>query len=309
MHTRTIARKIARCAEALGFTVEQQGSGVSESVYLTLWYAAILTEPLRIRISEHASNPAAIKTHRLADFEIGEHSARCTDMAECVCWLRSIAGRELPPRLCVSMQHELHRPGSGALVTLYHFCDQTAYTALHQRGYLNGDGRRADRFFRDMEWQPYHWMADQMERRLSSRPPHAGKFPVWAWHTHGGKRPPDLRCAGLGKKGERMAMLTVQLPASQVLFSDHGEWHNVLNNGPCTDSEAEWDQWNALEKVWPAERYAAAMRASWEKIFDPGRPYDPEWGGAPERSHDYIQGCFWVLEKSMVLTERWFTAG
>lgn len=50
------------------------------------------------------------------------------------------------------------------------------------------------------------------------------------------------------------------------------------------------------------------MRASWEKIFDPGRACAPEWGGALERRFDYIQGCFWVLEKSMVLAERWFTA-
>jgi hypothetical protein len=308
MRTQTVARKIARYAEGLGFTVEQHGSGISESMYLTLWYASVLALPLYIRISGHPASPAAVRKHGLADFEIGSHSARCTDMAECVRWLRSITGRELPPKLAVSMQHTLHQTGSNMLITLYHFCGQAAYTTLQQRGYLNGDGRRVDRFLRDMEWQPYHWMAEQMERRLPRKPANAGKFPVWAWHTHGGKHPPDLRCAGLGTKGERTVMLTIQLPATQVLLSDHEEWHIVLNNGPCTDTEPEWEQWNAFEKVWPAERYTAAMRISWEKIFDPGRPCAPEWRGNPERSYDYIQACLWVVEQSMVRSERWFIA-
>lgn len=307
MKTQNIARKIARYAEGLGFTVEQHHSGISESTYLTLWYASILAFPLNIRISDHAAGSGATKKHGLADFEIGSHSARCTDMAQCVRWLRSIAGRELPPKLAVSRQHELHRTDCNTLITLYHFCDHAAYTTLQQHGYLNGDGRRADRFFRDMEWQPYQWMAEQMERRLALKPANAGRFPVWAWHTHGGKQPPDLRYAGLGGKGEQTVMLTIQLPAADVLLSDYNAWHIVLNNGPCTDNEAEWEQWKIFEKIWPTERYAAAMRASWEKIFDPGRPCSSEWCGDPEKSHDYIQACFWVLEKNMVLSEHWFT--
>lgn len=308
MSTQAIARKIARYAEGIGFTVEQHTSGISESMYLTLLYAPALAPPLRISISTHDSSATAIKKYGLADFEIGSHSARCSDMAECVRWLRAIAGRELPPKLAVSMQHELHSSKTDTLITLYHVCDQAAYTALQQRGYLNGDGRRAERWLRDMEWQPYQWMTEQMEQRLPPKPANAGKYPVWAWYTHGGKQPPDLRCGGIGTKGKRMVMLTIQLPSSEVLLSDYDEWHIVLNNGPCTDNEIEWEHWNALEKVWPAEQYNTAMRASWEKIFIPGRSVDPQWGGNPVARHNYIQACFWTLEKSMVKAERWFTA-
>jgi hypothetical protein len=204
------------------------------------------------------------------------------------------------------MQHDLHQSGAQSLVTLYHFCNESAYYALQLQGYLNGDGRRANRFIRDMEWRPYQWMAEQMEKRLLPKPANAGKFPVWAWHTHGGKQPPDLRTCGLGLKGERTVMLTFKLPASDVLLSDEEEWHIVLNNGHCTDNEAEHDQWEELEKVWPQERFAASMRISWEKIFDPLRSCDPTWCGA--QRGEYVQACFWVLERSSVIAEKWFVA-
>jgi hypothetical protein len=162
MSTLNIAKKITRYAEALGFTVERHASGVSESVYLTLWYAPALSQPLRIRVSDHTTSPMAVRQYGLGDFEIGGHSARCRDMAECLRWLRGIAGRELPPKLAISMQHDLHQSGAQSLVTLYHFCNESAYDALQRQSYLNGDGRRASRFIRDMEWRPYQWMAEQM---------------------------------------------------------------------------------------------------------------------------------------------------
>ena len=186
---------------------------------------------------------------------------------------------------------------------LYHFCDEAAYEALQQQGYLNGDGRRADRFIRDMEWRPYQWMAEQMEKRLLPKPTNAGKFPVWAWHTHDSKPLADLRKREFGYKGKRTVRLTLEVPSEQVLLSDEEDWHCVLNNGFITDSEEEYDLWDEREKVWPKEEYLNAMRESWQKIFELNRPPVPSWHHGPSR---YVQACFWILEKHMVRKERWF---
>lgn len=187
---------------------------------------------------------------------------------------------------------------------LYHCCDESAYAALQKRGYLTGDGRRADRNIRDLDTRPYHWMAEQMRKRLPPKPKYAGAFPVWAWHTHNGKRMADLRSRDFAPMGKRYVRLTVDVPSELVLLSDEEDWHAVLSGCFHADTEAEWNLWNEREKSWPPEQYQAAMRASWEKIFDIEREQDPDWGRPGPRL--YIQACFWVLEKNMVRKERWF---
>lgn len=187
---------------------------------------------------------------------------------------------------------------------LYHFCNQSAYEALQRRGYLIGDGRRADRHLRDSNSRPYHWMAEQMRKRLPPKPARAGAFPVWAWHTHDGKPVADLRKRGFGLKGERTVRLALEVPSDLVLLSDEEDWYCVLNGWFVTATEAESDLWDEREKIWPQEQFQAAMRESWEKIFDLNRPQDPNWGrpGPPR----YVQACFWLLAASMVVDERWF---
>lgn len=187
---------------------------------------------------------------------------------------------------------------------LYHFCNQSAYEALQLQGYLTGDGRRASRWLRDLDSRPYHWMAEQMQKRLPPKPAHAGAFPVWAWHTHDGKPKADLRKCEFGQKGELTVRLTLEVPPELVLLSDEEDWYCVLNGWFLTDSEAENDLWEEREKSWPQDRFKAAMRESWEKIFDLDRPQDPSWGRpGPSR---YAQACFWLLEANMVVDERWF---
>ncbi|MDR2573394.1 MAG: DUF3841 domain-containing protein [Desulfovibrio sp.] len=189
---------------------------------------------------------------------------------------------------------------------LHHFCNKAAYEYLQREGYLNGDGRRADRLLRDLDSRPYHWIAEQMQRRLPPRHPRAAAFPVWAWHTHNGKRGTDLRNCGLGHKGGLTVRLTIKISDEFVLLSDHADWHSVLNNWFITDSEAESDMWDERKKTWPKEQFTTAMRRSWEKIFDLNRKVDPAWRGS--LPSPYIQACFWVLEADMVIKERWFTA-
>jgi uncharacterized protein YcaQ len=81
---------------------------------------------------------------------------------------------------------------------------------------------------------------------------------------------------------------------------------SVLNNWFLADNETESDLWDKREKSWPKGQLAMAKRKSWERMFDLNRAADPAWCGT--RPPDYIQACFWVLEASMVVKERWFTA-
>jgi hypothetical protein len=185
---------------------------------------------------------------------------------------------------------------------LFHICSTQAYDALYKKGYLSGDGRRIPWYFK----YAYQWMTEQMRKRLPPKPAHAGVYPVWAWHTFGGKRALDLRHRGFGTQGNRTVRLTIEVPDAQVLLSNYDDWHNPLNNFFLTDNEAESDLWDARRQIWPPEEYEAARRLSWEKIFDLQRIQDPEWGrpGPPQ----YVQACFWLLEAHMVRKERWFTA-
>ena len=187
---------------------------------------------------------------------------------------------------------------------LYHFCNQSAHGSLQSKGYLAGDGRLATRWLRDLDTRPYHWMAEQMQKRFPPIPARAGAFPVWAWHTHDGKQVADLRKREFGLKGERTVRLTLTVPPELVLLSDEEDWYCVLNGWFVTDTEAESDLWDEREKLWPQEQFQIAMRESWEKIFDLNRLQNPNCGRSA-RPH-YVQACFWLLEANMVVDERWF---
>ncbi|MCL2457404.1 MAG: hypothetical protein FWF31_00855 [Desulfobulbus sp.] len=260
-----IAQKIARYAEELGVTVERHVSGGSERVYLTLWHALVLSQPLRIRLSEHAASPVAMKKHGLADFEIGSHSVRCRDMAECLRWLRGITGRELPPKLSVSMQHDLRQSNSQALVTLNHFLQRSricpaATARLPERRRQTGE-----------PVYPRHEMASvpldggANEKATFVKTDQSGQ----------------VSCLGLAY-ARRQAAAGFTLLRAGAKRQAHG--HADLQDshfksaafrrggvpyGHCTDNEAESNQWDELEKIWPQKRFADSMRVSWEKIFDP----------------------------------------
>ena len=83
----------------------------------------------------------------------------------------------------------------------------------------------------------YEWLAEQMEKRVGPRPEDV-RFPVWAWYMFDGKRKSDLRKERwMGKGGEHMLCLELEVPDDQVLLSDYEEWHAVLNRWTITDTE------------------------------------------------------------------------
>lgn len=131
-----------------------------------------------------------------------------------------------------------------------------AWEALQQRGVLRGDGRRVDRTF----LPAYHWMMAQMKKRL---PACRGRFPVWCWH-----RPkPDLRYKGFlpeGMKGVRIEFVKTE---DEVLQSDFGSWHCILNNLYLPLTETEQRQWEERSALMPPAQRQTEIEQSWERIF------------------------------------------
>lgn len=175
---------------------------------------------------------------------------------------------------------------------------------------------RADPALIDPDWRPaYAWLVDQMRRRLPD-PGFAAEFPVWAWAQYDGPaRPrPDLRRSGLIERGTRAVRLEIEIDDALVLCSDFDLWHFVLNRRYLGASEADDDAFHAVldeRGVWPwwteplAADLDAAIRASWERIFDLSWE-EPYAVGDP--AHRAIQATFWELPLASVRRVDWFTA-
>lgn len=150
----------------------------------------------------------------------------------------------------------------------------------------------------------YNWMKEQLTHRRGN-PKHI-KDMVWAWHTYDGKhKKPDLRHSGYGTKGEKLVCLEIDIPDNEVLLSDFGEWHNVLNKNLCDTSrnEAEWDKIHAKLDSLPNEIRYKTIVNSWQRIFDI-RQYKTDW-----RSNGYyVQAVFWELRLDEIRTVQYFTA-
>lgn len=144
------------------------------------------------------------------------------------------------------------------------------YKKMRDEGYLEGDEAHA------MFPEAYKWMVVQMKKRL---PLSCESYPIWVW-----KRKPNRNERALAKKGQRWVILTLDIPEEHILFSSFDEWHSILNNGPITFDEAEWNYFEEID--FPDE----AVKATWERLFDwewlASRPF--EWAG--DINKEWIQG-------------------
>lgn len=148
----------------------------------------------------------------------------------------------------------------------------------------------AERIYRDFQ-EAYDWMRRQMAKRL---PVYQGQYPWWAWAQWEAARPqPDLRARRMHngfEPGSWCVRLELDVPEAEVLLSDFGLWHVVLNNGYCGLNEAETDAWYQLL---PEQQNREVQETSWEQVFDlEHADDDPEWTGGKATS---IQAVFEVL--------------
>lgn len=139
---------------------------------------------------------------------------------------------------------------------------------LESNGFFSCDTKLSENYddFRDA----YDWIIGEMDRRGIPHPVNVD-LPLWAWHTREWQhKKPDFRTRGLGDRGRRYACIEFEIPDEEILLSDFGAWHLVLNKGWYSDSknEKEWEKLNDWYDALPIEEQNRLMMESWQKIFD-----------------------------------------
>lgn len=151
---------------------------------------------------------------------------------------------------------------------LWMIADADLWTALQGAGELRVDPARLS----FPEWRSqYDWLRGQMARRI---PGYSGDYPWWSWGTS----KPDLRDRSRhhSPAGCALVRLTLDVPTTEILAFDFGAWHFPISGQFLSTSEAEEENWAILPE---AERTRAALEQSWERLFDPDLPRDPDWLG------------------------------
>ncbi|WP_458407641.1 DUF3841 domain-containing protein [Anaerotignum sp.] len=149
--------------------------------------------------------------------------------------------------------------------------------------------------------QAYEWMAQQMEKRVSL-PPEGVKYPVWAWHTIGGKhKTPDLRQAMFRNFKGSYVCIELEIPDDEVLLSDYDAWHMVLNDQyiDFSFSEDEYNRAIAYFESLSKEEQKNQKIKSWDNVFFI-TPYHNAWTSMGE----YIQATFWELKPEYMKSVR-----
>lgn len=151
----------------------------------------------------------------------------------------------------------------------------------------------------------YDWIASQMDAKISLRP-EGVIYPVWAWYQFACKNKPDLRRErwSNGCPGETLACIILDVPDKDVLLSDFGAWHHVLNNWPIADTEEEADRIDEYLDNASEEDKKLFLSNNWERVFDTSL-----FDNGFHRHGDDIQATFWELKKEYIKNVRFFTSG
>lgn len=147
----------------------------------------------------------------------------------------------------------------------------------------------------------YHWMAEQMRKRIGEPPIEGIEYPLWAWYQYDSakkNRPPrntNNVLEGLS------VYIEIEIPEKDVVLSDFNSWHAPLNRGPIRNWKKIWKKID-LQNITAGRsldfmEYPPDLRQeiedSWEAIFDLDRR-DKEVGRTHKRNRS-IQATFWAL--------------
>jgi len=127
---------------------------------------------------------------------------------------------------------------------LFTIQDEAAFDCLQNTGVLRCNPELSD-LVQECEFgRAYDWIADEMRKRIDE-PPAGVKYPFWAWHSLYGKpAKPDLRRTEFNNYCGEHYIIEYEIPNNQVLLSDEGNWHFVLNDWflpSDVDNEAIYD--------------------------------------------------------------------
>ena len=160
--------------------------------------------------------------------------------------------------------------------------DEKAYQQLLKKGVLQCDKNHRILFpeFRKAYW----WMASRMRKCIGDEPLGVA-YPIWAWYQWEGKRKrPDMRSHRYyGRPGEKIVLLTIDVPDDKVLLSDYDWWHCVLNDCPIYFGDED------------KEIISIEKEDSWDLIFDLQNP-----GLCEGLAHQSIQAAMWEIRLEWV---------
>lgn len=152
----------------------------------------------------------------------------------------------------------------------------------------------------------YHWMAEQMRKRIGEPPVEGIEYPLWAWYQYDSAkknkppRSPKDVSEGLS------AYMEIEIPEDKVLLSDFDEWHLPLNQGPNRNWRKIWKKMDLQDKIAGRSldfmEYPQDLRQeivdSWEGIFD----LDRREKGVKHKRNISIQATFWALYPENVVS-------
>jgi hypothetical protein len=154
----------------------------------------------------------------------------------------------------------------------------------------------------------YHWMAEQMRKRIGEPPIEGIEYPLWAWYQFDSAkknkppRSPKDVSAGVS------AYMEIEVPDNEVLLSDFPNWHAVLSqcalsNWKNIDKKTDLldkEAGRSLEFNEYPEDIKKEIEVSWEAIFDLNRR-DKEVGRTHKRNRS-IQATFWALYPENIIS-------
>ena len=180
-------------------------------------------------------------------------------------------------------------------MTIYTIHPIELYNKLTLEKRLVNDGKYFDDFTCDVFLPHYEWMANQMLLRGIKKSEDT-KYPFWGWYKYSSKKAkPDLRNAGLHKRGTECVCLQLELPDEKILLSNFDTWHNILNNHPIFPEDEDFDnQYQKYESL-PSKEQEFFKLQTWEKVFT-------DFADSP------IQATFWELCIDDAVNVKYFKA-
>lgn len=152
----------------------------------------------------------------------------------------------------------------------------------------------------------YHWMAEQMRKRIGEPPIEGIKYPLWAWFQYdSAKKNKPPRSPKDVSEGVS-AYMEIEIPEDEVLLSDFDDWHSPLNRGPVRNWKEIWKKIDLQDKIvgrsldfmeYPLE-LRQEIEDSWVGIFD----LDIREKGVKHKRNRSIQATFWALYPDNVVS-------
>ena len=147
----------------------------------------------------------------------------------------------------------------------------------------------------------YHWMAEQMRKRIGEPPIEGIEYPLWAWYQYDSatKNKPPRSPKDVSES--LSAYMEIEIPEDEVLLSDFNSWHAPLNQAPLNNWKRIWKKIDLQDKIAGRSldflEYSQDLRneieESWEAVFD----LDLREKGisCKHKRNRSIQATFWAL--------------